>query len=127
MGGAFADEGHAAVLAPFVEARHSLVVGEAPPALRAETRSANAHTAVTLSTFTAALSATSAGTTSLAALTGSGSPSLSVPSSLALHLDLPVGRHRPIALIRDGCDRHIRTIRCGFRSRENRGRGRVRH
>ena len=54
MGGAFADEGHATFLASFIEARHALVVGEAPPALGAEAGSAGAHTATTLPTSTAA-------------------------------------------------------------------------
>jgi hypothetical protein len=52
MGRALADEGHATVLASFIEARHSLVVGEAPPALGAETRSAGTHAAATLPTST---------------------------------------------------------------------------
>jgi len=89
MGGTFADEGHATVLASFIEARHSLVVGEVPPALGTQTGSAGAHTAATLPASTATL------TTTAAALSTSTTGSLAAASSLPFHLILPVGRRLP--------------------------------
>jgi hypothetical protein len=82
MGRALADEGHATVLASFIEARHSLVVGEAPPALGAETRSAGTHAAATLPTSTATLSTSTV-------------ESSSSVSSLPFHLILLVRRLPP--------------------------------
>ena len=100
MGRALADEGHAALLAPFIEARHPPVVGKALSALGANARSSGAHPATALSTTatagahaaslpttgTGASSSTEAGPCSLAL-----APSLSATSSSAFHLVLLVG------------------------------------
>jgi len=82
MGGALTDEGHAAVLASFIQARYSLVVWIEPPALGAEAGSAVAHATATLPTSTAALPRS----------TAESSPTV---SSLPFHLYLPVGRFPP--------------------------------
>ncbi len=96
MGGPFADEGHAAVLASFIEARHAPMMGKAPPALGAEARSVGAHAAAALSTSTAAgAHAAAAAATRSGACPLTLSSSLSATSSLTFHLVLLVGRFLP--------------------------------